>query len=206
MKKFMTILVTGALLSACNNSRDMSRNMPVEKDKMFIDVHHMGKGKVTATDVAKAHQKDLGVEKKYGVHFMRYWVDEQTGTVYCLAKSPGQTQIIQTHKEAHGLIPQEIHEVKSGEEAAAQGDLKMYLDIHVLGKGKVTAKAVAEAHKKDLMVQDKYHVSFINYWVDERNGFVYCLSQSPSKEAVIKTHTEAHGLVPESVMEVIQGK
>jgi hypothetical protein len=206
MKKFMMFLVTGALLSGCNNSKDMSRSTPVVNNKMYIDVHHMGKGKVTPADVAKAHQKDLMVENKYGVHFMRYWLDEQTGTIYCLSQSPDKKQIIQTHKEAHGLIPQEIHEVKTGEEAAVTGNLKMYLDIHNLGQGKVTAKAVAEAHKKDLMVQDKYHVSFINYWVDERNGFVYCLSQSPSKEAVIKTHTEAHGLVPESVMEVTQGK
>jgi hypothetical protein len=56
------------------------------------------------------------------------------------------------------------------------------------------------------MVQDKYHVSFKNYWVDEKNGFVYCLSQSPSPEDIVKTHTEAHGLVPQTVMEVTQGK
>jgi hypothetical protein len=206
MKKSIIILLTGALLSACNNSKDMSRNTPVSNDRMYIDVHHMGKGKVTPSDVAKAHQKDLMAEGKYGVHFLRYWLDEQTGTIYCLSQSPGKKQIIQTHKEAHGLIPQEIHEVKSGEEAAVKSNLKMYLDIHNLGKGKVTANAVAKAHKKDLMVQDKYQVSFINYWVDERNGYVYCLSQSPSREAVIKTHTEAHGLIPESVMEVTQGK
>ena len=66
----------GALLSGCNNSKDMSRNTTVMNDHMYIDVHHMEKGKVTLADVAKAHQKDLMTEKKYGVDFLRYWVDE----------------------------------------------------------------------------------------------------------------------------------
>lgn len=198
--------MTGAFLSGCNNPKNMSRNTPVVNDHMYIDVHHMGKGKVTLADVAKAHQKDLMTEKKYGVDFLRYWVDEESGTIICLSMAPGKKEIIKTHKEAHGLIPQEIHEVKSGQEAAMAGNMKMYLDIHNLGKGKVTANAVAQAHKKDLLVQDKYNVSFINYWVDEKNGFVYCLSQSPGPDAIVETHTEAHGLVPQSVMEVTQGK
>jgi len=85
-------------------------------------------------------------------------------------------------------------------------DLKMYFDIHNTGQGKVTANAVAQAYKKDLMVQDKYQVSFLNYWVDEKNGYVYCQSESHSPKAVVKTHTEAHGLIPQTVMEVTQGK
>jgi hypothetical protein len=206
MKKLLFVLMTGAFLSGCNDSKNMSKNTPVVNDHMYIDVHHMGKGKVTVADAAKAHQKDLMTEKKYGVDFLRYWVDEESGTIYCLSRAPGKKEIIQTHKEAHGLVPQEIHEVKSGQESAMAGNMKLYLDIHNLGKGKVTAKAVAQAHKKDLMVQDKYHVSFKNYWVDEGNGFVYCLSQSPSPEAIVKTHTEAHGLLPQMIMQVTQGK
>jgi hypothetical protein len=206
MNNLILVLMTGAFVAGCNNPRNMSRNYPVDNDHMYIDVHHMGKGKVTVGDVARAHQKDLMAEKKYGVDFLRYWVDEESGTIYCLSRAPGKKAIIQTHKEAHGLIPQEIHEVKSGQEAAMAGNMKLYLDIHSLGKGKVTANAVAQAHRKDLMVQDKYHVSFKNYWVDEINGYVYCLSQSPGKEAIVKTHTEAHGLVPQTVMEVTQGK
>lgn len=198
--------MVSVFLTGCNNPKNMSRNTSVVKDHMYIDVHYMGKGNVTLDDVAKAHQKDLRTEKKYGVDFLKYWVDPESGTIFCLSMAPGKSQIIQTHKEAHGLIPQEIHEVKSGQEAAMAGNMKLYLDIHKLGMGKVTANAVAQAHKKDLMVQDKYHVSFKNYWVDEKHGYVYCLSQSPGPEAIVKTHTEAHGLVPQAVMEVTQGK
>jgi len=62
------------------------------------------------------------------------------------------------------------------------------------------------AHIKDLEVQGERNVNFINYWVDEQNGKVYCLSEAPDRDAVIATHTEAHGLVPAEVLQVKQGQ
>ena len=54
---------------------------------LFIDVHQLEPGKIKFEDVAKAHAKDLAVEKKYGVDFINYWVDENKGLVYCLSSS-----------------------------------------------------------------------------------------------------------------------
>ncbi|WP_431211540.1 nickel-binding protein [Puia sp. P3] len=52
-----------------------------DKDEhLYLDVHHLGPGKVTAAAVAEAHAKDLAVQRKYGVHFLKYWVDEAGGT------------------------------------------------------------------------------------------------------------------------------
>ncbi|MBS1600730.1 MAG: DUF4242 domain-containing protein [Bacteroidetes bacterium] len=80
------------------------------------------------------------------------------------------------------------------------------MDVHELGAGKVNAAAVAGAHQKDLAVQDKYGVKFINYWVDERDGVVVCLSQASDPNAVISTHKEAHGLIPVSIEKVTEGQ
>jgi hypothetical protein len=80
------------------------------------------------------------------------------------------------------------------------------MDVHDLGAGKVTAEAVAEAHAKDLETQRQYGVSFERYWVDEANGKVYCLSRAPSAEAVVQTHRDAHGLIPDEVASVTQGE
>lgn len=77
-----------------------------------------------------------------------------------------------------------------------------FIDVHELGPGKVTAAAVAEAHRKDLAVQGQYGVKFIDYWVDEANGVVYCLSEAPDANAVIETHRHAHGLLPARVSAV----
>jgi len=173
---------------------------------LYIDVHHLGAGKVTAKDVAAAHQKDLAVEHKYGVSFLKYWVDEATGDVYCLSSATSPEAIRKTHAEAHGLLPDQILEVTSGKSASLKGKNNLYLDRHELGAGNVNAKAVADAHKKDLAVQKKYGVNLINYWVDEKNGTVMCLAQAPDSIALIKTHKEAHGLIPASVMLVKQGQ
>jgi len=174
---------------------------------LYIDVHRLEPGKVEFKDVAAAHAKDLAVEKKYGVNFIKYWVDKEKGLVYCLSSSPDTASITKTHAEAHGLLPNEIYEVFDGKEASPMSDHRnYYLDVHELGAGNVTAAAVADAHKKDLAVQKKYDVNFINYWVNEKEGVVMCLSQAPDTTAIINTHREAHGLLPAYISSVKEGK
>ena len=173
---------------------------------VYIDVHHIGAGKVTAKDVEAAHKKDLAVQKKYGVTLLKYWFDETNGDVYCLSTADNPESILKTHAEAHGLLPEEFYQVTEGKEALINGKNNLYLDIHQLGEGKVTAADVAAAHEKDLAVQGKYGVNLINYWVDEKKGTVICLAQAPDSTALINTHKEAHGLIPIKVMKVKQGQ
>jgi phenolic acid decarboxylase len=176
------------------------------KKQLFIDVHQLEPGKVTYEDVAAAHTKDLAVEGKYGVKFLKYWVDEETGLIYCLSEAANAESIRKTHAEAHGLLPKNIYPVTGGVEAALKGNKNLFLDVHYLGAGKVTAKDVAGAHEKDLAVQQKYGVNFINYWVDEKEGVVMCLSEANDSTGVVETHKEAHGLLPAHVFKVKQGQ
>jgi len=83
--------------------------------------------------------------------------------------------------------------------------MPLYLDTHKAVKG-VTAKALVEAHKKDLEVQGKYGVRYLKYWLDEKEGNVYCLVEAPTPEAAAKVHKEAHGLVAQEIHEVIEGQ
>jgi hypothetical protein len=115
-------------------------------------------------------------------------------------------QLEKTHEEAHGLLPSYTLEVKEGTAAALTGDKKLFLDIHQLGAGNVTAAGVADAHKKDLAVQGKHGVNFINYWVDEKAGVVLCLSEANNAESVVEAHKEAHGLIPAEIRYVKQGE
>ena len=82
--------------------------------------------------------------------------------------------------------------------------MPMYMDTH-RGVTGVTAQALAEAHKKDLEVQEKYGVKYQKYWLDEKEGNVYCLVDAPNAEAAAKVHKEAHGLVAQEIHEVIEG-
>jgi hypothetical protein len=173
--------------------------------KLYIDVHRMPGGKVNFDDVAGAHKKDLAVQDKYGVKFIKYWVDEKSGSIYCLASANDSSAIRSAHSEAHGLLPEQIYAVTEGISASEKNGKQLFVDVHEFGAGHVSAKDVAEAHKKDLAVQKKYGVNFINYWVDEKAGVVMCLSQAKDEESVRSTHKEAHGLMPSYIQKVKQG-
>jgi hypothetical protein len=77
---------------------------------LFMDVHDMDGG-VSAGDVAKAHQADLDTQGKYGVEYKRYWVDEKAGKIFCLVEAPDADTAHAVHRQAHGLVADEIYPV-----------------------------------------------------------------------------------------------
>jgi hypothetical protein len=80
---------------------------------LYLDVHNHIEG-LTADGAADAHRKDLEVQAKYGVKYLRYWVDEGTGKVFCLVEAPSKEAAAAVHREAHGLVADDIIEVKEG--------------------------------------------------------------------------------------------
>ena len=80
---------------------------------MFMD-HHKGVEGLTADAVAHAHQKDLDIQGKYGVKYHKYWFNEKSGEVFCLCEAPDKEAAERVHKEAHGLVADEITEVQEG--------------------------------------------------------------------------------------------
>lgn len=78
-----------------------------------MDVHHLGDG-VTMDDVAKAHQADLATQEGHDVRYLRYWVDESGGQVFCLVEAPDAEAANLVHREAHGLVADEIYQVQEG--------------------------------------------------------------------------------------------
>jgi hypothetical protein len=80
---------------------------------LFMDVHTM-QGGVSAKDVAEAHQKDVETQTKYGVDYRSYWVDEAAGKIFCLVEAPDADTAMTVHREAHGLVADEIYEVQQG--------------------------------------------------------------------------------------------
>lgn len=75
-----------------------------------MDVHNI-EGGVSATDAAGAHQADLDTQGKYGVKYLRYWVDEEAGKIFCLVDAPDAEAANTVHREAHGLVADEIYPV-----------------------------------------------------------------------------------------------
>ncbi|MEX0756618.1 MAG: DUF4242 domain-containing protein [Acidimicrobiia bacterium] len=77
---------------------------------LFMDVHTL-EGGVSVADVADAHMKDLETQGKHGVSYLRYWVDEQAGKIFCLVEAERAEDANTVHREAHGLVADEIFQV-----------------------------------------------------------------------------------------------
>ena len=77
---------------------------------LFMDVHTI-EGGVSAADVADAHKADLERQGKYGVSYLRYWVDENAGKIFCLVEADSAEDANTVHREAHGLVADEIYPV-----------------------------------------------------------------------------------------------
>ena len=78
-----------------------------------MDVHHLGEP-VTVDDVAKAPLADLQHQDKYDVKDLRNWVDEAKGEIFCLVEAPSPDAANTVHREAHGLVADEVHLVQEG--------------------------------------------------------------------------------------------
>jgi len=77
---------------------------------LFMDTHSVDGG-VSAADVAEAHQKDLETQERYGVSYLRYWVDEGAGKIFCLVEADSAEDANTVHREAHGLVADDIYAV-----------------------------------------------------------------------------------------------
>lgn len=80
---------------------------------LFMDHHAKVEG-LTAQAVGEAHRKDLETQGQYGVNYIKYWFDEDSGQVWCLVEAPDADSAMTVHREAHGLLADDLTEVQEG--------------------------------------------------------------------------------------------
>ena len=80
---------------------------------LYLDVHTIDGG-VECAVVEKAHLADLATQGTHDVRYLRYWVNEDKGTVFCLVEAPSEDAANAVHKEAHGLVADELYVVTEG--------------------------------------------------------------------------------------------
>lgn len=78
---------------------------------LFMDTHNKVDG-LTAEAVVRAHERDLEVQIKHGVNYLKGWFDEASGKVFCLVEAPDAEAAAAVHREAHGLLADEITPVQ----------------------------------------------------------------------------------------------
>jgi Protein of unknown function (DUF4242) len=80
---------------------------------LYMDIHEIAGG-VSIGDVAQAHEADLQTQGAHDVHYLRYWVDQGAGRIFCLVDAPSADAAITVHRDAHGLVADSIFEVTEG--------------------------------------------------------------------------------------------
>ena len=80
---------------------------------LYMDVHTIDGG-VSAGDVEKAHLADLAEQGKHDVRYLRYWVDESNGKLFCLVEAPSAEAATTVHRDAHGLVADDVFQVQEG--------------------------------------------------------------------------------------------
>ncbi len=79
---------------------------------LYLDVHNVPG--VSYGDVVEAHKKDLELQDQHHVNYRQFWVDEQAGKIFCLVEAPDAESANRVHRDGHGLVADEIHEVRQG--------------------------------------------------------------------------------------------
>lgn len=80
---------------------------------LYMDVHKDVDASIE--DVDEAHEQDLEIQDGYDVEYKKYWMDEDSGRIFCLFEGPSKDAGEKVHAEAHGLTADEIFEVEEHE-------------------------------------------------------------------------------------------
>jgi hypothetical protein len=80
---------------------------------LYMDVHQKLEG-LTAEAVKGAHEEEVRVQERHGVTYHKYWFDEGSGKAFCLVGAPSREAANAVHREAHGLVADELIEVQEG--------------------------------------------------------------------------------------------
>jgi hypothetical protein len=78
-----------------------------------MDIHNVH-GRATVDAVAQAHAADLKAQDAHDVRYLRYWVSEAEGKIFCLVDAPSAEAATTVHREAHGLVADDVSEVQEG--------------------------------------------------------------------------------------------
>jgi hypothetical protein len=69
---------------------------------------------MTARDVAELRRRDVEVQQRHGVRYLRYWVDEGARKMFCLVEAPTAEAVAAVHREGHGLLADRMFKVLEG--------------------------------------------------------------------------------------------
>jgi hypothetical protein len=80
---------------------------------LFMDTHERVRA-ITPEGVRWAYERSLDIQSRHAARYVRMWAHydpEDHGRLFCLVEAPSREAVVLVHLDAHGLVPNEIHEV-----------------------------------------------------------------------------------------------
>jgi len=78
--------------------------------------------------------------------------------------------------------------------------MPIFMDLHEIPGA--SQRELAEAHKKDLELQDNFAIKMLTYWYDNERGTAFCLVDAAGEDSIRQLHHHAHGNVPHQIIPV----
>ena len=139
---------------------------------LYMDIHTVDSDSLSVEDVVKAHMEDLAIQDKFGVTQLKYWVNEEAKTLFCLMKGPDKEACHQVHKQSHGNTACNIIEVSDNEYNLFMG---VGTDIHDLA---LTQSGELDTGYRTILLTNlihfsknrKYYTNKIHEIIKQHNG------------------------------------
>ena len=81
---------------------------------LFMDIHQKLPAEADSTALAAAHRADLQAQGRYGTNYVGYWFAPAARKAFCLVEAPDAASAAQVHREAHGMVADEVYGVERG--------------------------------------------------------------------------------------------
>lgn len=139
---------------------------------LFMDIHTVDSDAFSVEDVVKAHMKDLAIQERFGVIQIKYWVNVEAKTLFCLMEGPNKEACNEVHKQSHGNTACNIIEVADDEFNLYLGEGNNINDLAYTNSGEIDTgyRTILLLNIADLTGKYDHYINEINRLIDQHNG------------------------------------
>jgi AraC-like DNA-binding protein len=139
---------------------------------LYMDIHTVDSDDFSVEDVVKAHMEDLAIQERFGVIQIKYWVNVEAKTLFCLMEGPNKEACNEVHRESHGNTACNIIEVSDDEYNLFLGEGNNVNDLAYTNSGEIDTgyRTILLINIADLIGKYSHYVNEINRIIDQYKG------------------------------------
>lgn len=139
---------------------------------LYMDIHTVDSDAFSVEDVVKAHMEDLAIQERFGVIQIKYWVNVEAKTLFCLMEGPNKESCNEVHKESHGNTACNIIEVSDDEFHLFLGEGKNINDLAYTNSGEIDTgyRTILLINMADLTGKYGHYVNEVNRLIEQHEG------------------------------------